>query len=58
MYNNGMSTIQVEQHSALGLFWIAGWLFTIGYLSLPIVWKGIFAIILWPYYLGQAFGAF
>ena len=28
-----------------------GWLFTIGYLDLGL-WRGVFGIILWPYYLG------
>lgn len=36
-----------------GMIWIAGWLFTLGYLGLPFFWKGVFALVLWPYYLGQ-----
>jgi hypothetical protein len=28
-----------------------GWLFTIGYLHLTF-WKGVLAIIIWPYYIG------
>jgi hypothetical protein len=39
--------------SAEGLIWAIGWLFTIGYLHLH-VWKGLLAIIIWPYYLGTA----
>jgi hypothetical protein len=39
--------------SLAGPFWIMGWLFTIGYLA-PSFWKGVLAIILWPYYLGVA----
>ena len=46
-----MERIQIEQHSSLGLVWVAGWLFTIGYLQL-MFWKGVMAILLWPYYLG------
>jgi hypothetical protein len=36
-----------------GLAWVAGWLFTIGYLHLPVA-KAIFALVIWPYYLGTA----
>jgi hypothetical protein len=43
--------IKVEQHSAAGLLWIAGWLFTIGYLRLGF-WEGALALIIWPFYLG------
>ena len=49
-----MERIQIEQHSSLGIVWFGGWLFTIGYLQL-MFWKGLFAIVLWPYYLGTAF---
>jgi len=34
--------------------WIMGWLFTIGFLSLPL-WRAVFAVVLWPYYLGVFF---
>jgi len=33
--------------------WAGGWLFTIGLLHLTF-WKGVLAIVLWPYYLGVA----
>ena len=46
--------IRIEQHSASGLLWLVGWLFTIGFLQLPF-WKGVLALIVWPYYLGEAF---
>jgi hypothetical protein len=36
--------------------WIAAWLFTIGFLHLTF-WKAVFAILLWPYYLGLHFSA-
>ena len=36
-------------------FWAIGWLFTVGYLHLPLA-KGFLAIVLWPYYLGQKLG--
>jgi hypothetical protein len=34
--------------------WFGGWVFTIGYLKLAF-WKSVFAIIIWPYYLGVHF---
>lgn len=37
--------------SGLGYLWFIGWLFTIGYLKLSF-WKGVLAIVVWPYYLG------
>jgi hypothetical protein len=46
-----MEKIRIEQHSVGGLLWLVGWLFTIGYLHLPF-WKGLLAILVWPYYLG------
>jgi hypothetical protein len=39
---------------ACGIFWLKGWLYTIGYLKLTF-WKGVLAIIVWPYYLGVFF---
>jgi hypothetical protein len=48
--------IRIEQHSSLGLIWMAGWLFTIGYLKLGL-WQGILAIVIWPYDIGVALGA-
>jgi hypothetical protein len=46
-----MEKIRVEQHSAGGLLWAVGWLFTIGVLQLTF-WKGALALLIWPYYLG------
>lgn len=40
--------------TGLGLLWMMGWLFTIGYLKLTF-WKGVLALILWPYDLGVFF---
>lgn len=45
--------IRIEQHGGLGLIWCVGWLFTLGYLDLGF-WKGLLAILIWPYYLGAA----
>lgn len=36
-----------------GMFWFAGWLFTIGY-ARPAWWEDIVAIFIWPYYLGSS----
>lgn len=46
--------IRIEQHSAAGMLWFAAWLFTIGFLHLAF-WKGVLAVVLWPYFLGVAF---
>jgi hypothetical protein len=48
--------IRIEQHSATGLFWIAGWLFSIGFLHLSF-WKGVLALLIWPYYIGVSVAA-
>ena len=37
-----------------GGIWAVGWLFTIGFLKLAF-WKGVLAIVLWPYFLGSFF---
>lgn len=50
-----MEITKVEQHTSLGLLWIMGWLFTLGYLHLSFI-TGFLAIFIWPYYLGSAFG--
>ncbi|HXX39341.1 MAG TPA: hypothetical protein VEP50_14545 [bacterium] len=48
-----MDKCRVQPSSSLGLVWVAGWLFTIGFLHLTF-WKGVLAVVLWPYYLGVA----
>jgi hypothetical protein len=47
--------IKVEQHSSKGLLWVAGWLFTIGFVHLSF-WQGVLAIVIWPYYFGTSIG--
>ena len=49
-----MENIRIENHTFAGSIWFIGWLFTIGFLQLSF-WKGVLAIIIWPYYLGSAF---
>jgi hypothetical protein len=51
-----MQKIRIEQPTCIGMVWFAAWLFTIGFLHLTF-WKGVFAIVLWPYYLGAHFSA-
>jgi len=47
---------RVEKHGSLGVLWIIGWLFTIGFLKLGF-WKGLLGLIVWPYFLGAHFTA-
>lgn len=51
-----MGNVHVEQHSSIGLVWIAGWLFTIGFLKLAFM-QGALALLIWPYYIGAYFAA-
>jgi hypothetical protein len=51
-----MQKIKIEQHTFMGSAWFAAWLFTIGYLHLAF-WKAVFAIVIWPYYLGTNFSS-
>lgn len=39
--------------SLIGPLWFIGWLFTIGFADLTF-WKAVLALILWPFYLGNA----
>ncbi len=51
-----MDNVKVSNHSFTGLSWVSGWLFTLGFLHLAF-WKGVLAIIVWPYYIGVAVSA-
>jgi hypothetical protein len=51
-----METVKIENHTLSGGLWFAAWLFTIGYLDLGF-FKGLLALLLWPYYLGMALGS-
>ena len=46
--------IKIEQHTLTGGLWFAAWLYTIGFLHLTF-WRGVFALVIWPYYLGAHF---
>jgi hypothetical protein len=48
-----MSEKIVVKSGDFGVVWAIGWLFSIGYLKLAF-WKGVLAVILWPYFLGVA----
>ena len=50
-----MEIINIEKHTSLGLFWLMGWLFTLGYLHLSFG-TGVLALFVWPYYIGSALG--
>lgn len=52
-YTQNMERIRIESHSFSGLLWFIGWLFTIGFVHLGF-WKGVLAMLIWPYYLGVA----
>jgi hypothetical protein len=43
----------VDAGALVGPLWFAGWLFTLGFLKLALG-KALFALLLWPYYLGVA----
>ena len=49
--------IRVPSNSCgFGLVWIGSWLFTVGFLHLAF-WKGVLAIVIWPYYIAAHFAA-
>ncbi len=48
--------IRIEQHSFVGTLWFGAWLFALGFLHLHF-WKGVLALVLWPYDLGVAFSS-
>jgi len=35
-----------------GIFWIIGWIFSIGLFHLSF-WNAVLGIIIWPYYIGD-----
>lgn len=43
---------KIEIAGIMGPVWFMGWLFTIGFLKLTF-FKGLLALILWPYYIGD-----
>jgi hypothetical protein len=51
-----MEKVKIVNQSVPCGFWFAAWMFTIGILDLNF-WQGVWAIIIWPYYLGHALTA-
>ncbi|MDE2399981.1 MAG: hypothetical protein KGL67_03165 [Patescibacteria group bacterium] len=49
-----MPNIIINHDNVFGVLWAIGWLFSIGYLRLSF-WRGVLALIVWPYYLGKKF---
>jgi len=45
---------RADAGAVFGPVWVIGWLFTIGYVGLPFFWKGLLALLIWPYFLGVA----
>ena len=45
--------VRVETGGWMGMVWFGGWLFTLGYLHLLVMPQGLYALNLWPYYLGK-----
>lgn len=43
--------------SLVGPIWYIGWLFTIAFAKLAF-WKAVLALLIWPYYLGNAFAGY
>ncbi|MEE4293173.1 MAG: hypothetical protein V2I79_04305 [Xanthomonadales bacterium] len=48
-----MTDVKIENNALSGGLWFGAWLFTLGYLDLGF-FKGVLALLLWPYYLGVA----
>ena len=48
-------TGRMDVAGLIGPIWVMGWLFTIGYVHLHLL-KALFAIAIWPYYLGASMG--
>lgn len=51
-----MEKVKIVNNTLSGGLWFGGWLFTIGFLDLAMP-KLIYAIVLWPYYLGAMLGS-
>lgn len=44
---------RLDYGGLVGPLWFWGWLFTLGFAGLPF-WKGVLALVAWPYFLGVA----
>jgi hypothetical protein len=45
--------VHVHSGSSAGVFWTAGWIFTMAFAKL-IWWKALLALVIWPWYLALA----
>lgn len=45
--------LHVDTSGFVGMFWFAGWLFTLAFARL-LWWQAILGLVIWPYYLGTA----
>ena len=48
-----MDKVKIENHAFSVGMWVAAWIFTVGFLQLTF-WQGVKAVVVWPYYLGEA----
>ncbi|MGD8555305.1 MAG: hypothetical protein PVJ32_07700 [Anaerolineales bacterium] len=48
-----MAKQRIRVDTGMGLFWFAGWLFTIAYAKL-VWWQAILGLVVWPVYIGLA----
>jgi len=55
MGNDRVIQGKMEVAGIMGPLWFMGWLFTIGYAHLGL-WQAIWALLLWPYFLGRLLG--
>jgi hypothetical protein len=51
----GREVILKSNSTIIGPLWFTGWLFTLGFLKLAF-WKGVLALVVWPYFIGAAVG--
>jgi hypothetical protein len=50
---NGRTDVRGAVGELVGALWFIGWLFTVAYAEL-VWWQSLFALVIWPYYLGIA----
>jgi hypothetical protein len=46
---------KMEVAGIMGPLWFMGWLFTVGFVDLSF-WRAVWALLVWPYYLGSTLG--
>jgi hypothetical protein len=53
---NDTKIVMGRSEGVIGPLWIGGWLYTLGMLHLHMP-QALFALVIWPYYLGASHGA-